>query len=314
MTFAQLFCTLNKSLTRRISYLDRMLDRPPKLLCPTCGTAIDFEKMACEKGHVVAKRNGVYQVIEEELQPKLKAWLKDLKVFREKWPSSKIPTDLYEYLPSRAESDDVDIWIKRQEDLDWIRKQVTGRSSLDVLDLGAWNCWLSNNLTKDGHRVIACDYFDDLYDGLGARVHYKNPAWWSLQIEVDRPELWDEQFDLIIFNHNFDYFGDAIAVVRGYMELLKPGGILLLMGCHFYVDETGVKKMVELHNREFKKASGLDIFVKPSKGYVTYEDRNVLSSMGFDFSPPRRGLWERMKQKAFNMFEVHNANGIYIKP
>lgn len=46
---------------------------------------------------------------------------------------------------------------------------------LDILDLGAGNCWMSYRLALRKHRPVALDIFSDQRDGLGAVRHYPVP-------------------------------------------------------------------------------------------------------------------------------------------
>jgi hypothetical protein len=43
---------------------------------------------------------------------------------------------------------------------------------LDVLDLGAGNCWMSYRLSLRKHKPVALDIFTDALDGLTAARHY----------------------------------------------------------------------------------------------------------------------------------------------
>src|SRR5271163_3708142 len=47
--------------------------------------------------------------------------------------------------------------------------------TLDVLDLGAGNCWMSYRLSLRKHRPVAFDIFADAMDGLRAARHYGQP-------------------------------------------------------------------------------------------------------------------------------------------
>ena len=83
--------------------------------------------------------------------------------------------------------------------------------SLDILDIGAGNGWLSYRLTLRGHRCAAVDLLDNHWDGLGAAHHYLSnltTPFAVLQAEMDRLPFADSQFDLVIFNASFHYSTD----------------------------------------------------------------------------------------------------------
>src|SRR5438309_484602 len=47
---------------------------------------------------------------------------------------------------------------------------------LDILDLGAGNCWMTYRLMLRNHRAVALDIFNDPLDGLRARRFYPFPV------------------------------------------------------------------------------------------------------------------------------------------
>ena len=98
------------------------------------------------------------------------------------------------------------MWNQRHHEMIFIRKELHPYTGLKILEIGAWNNWLTNKLIFDRQQVVAVDYFDDEFDGLGARKHYNHPNWSSIQMDPEYPELIDNSFDVIIFNHNLPYF------------------------------------------------------------------------------------------------------------
>ena len=88
-------------------------------------------------------------------------------------------------------------------------EQRTNRP-LDILDLGAGNCWLSYRLSLRGHRAIAVDIFADEEDGLGGAPHYAASF-------ADRGErlrshvpLLASSIDMAIFNASLHYSTDYV--------------------------------------------------------------------------------------------------------
>src|ERR1700735_2552916 len=51
-------------------------------------------------------------------------------------------------------------------------KETLEQRPLDILDLGAGNCWLSHRLSLRKNLPVAIDIFDDPRDGLAAARHY----------------------------------------------------------------------------------------------------------------------------------------------
>ena len=73
-----------------------------------------------------------------------------------------------------------------------------------VLDLGAGNGWLAYQLSRRGHSVVAVDWSDDEFDGLGALCHYAATLA-ACHADFAALPFADAQFDLIVFNAALHY-------------------------------------------------------------------------------------------------------------
>ncbi|MBI3536115.1 MAG: class I SAM-dependent methyltransferase [Chloroflexi bacterium] len=102
-----------------------------------------------------------------------------------------------------------------------------------VLDVGAGNGWLANQLAARGHRVAAVDLRDDARDGLGARRNYFF-AFECYQAEFERLPFAPAQFDLVIFNASLHYAASLAETLQEASRILAPIGKILLVDSPFY--------------------------------------------------------------------------------
>ena len=129
---------------------------------------------------------------------------------------------------------------------------------LDVLDLGAGNCWLSHRLSLRGHRPVAVDIFGDERDGLRAARHYPNrfPA---IEADFDHLPLPAETFDLAIFNASFHYSTDYVRTLSEVRRCLRPSGSFVILDTPIYRLREHGARMVEEKHAAFLKALRLPV-------------------------------------------------------
>ena len=115
----------------------------------------------------------------------------------------------YRRLPEvSADDPQRSIWRLRQQSFETLMSQVIGPLEealgriLTVVDAGAGNGWLSNQLACRGHRVVAVDIQDDRRHGLGAHVHY-HTSFVPVKTSFDRLPLDDGAVDVVVFNASF---------------------------------------------------------------------------------------------------------------
>lgn len=89
-----------------------------------------------------------------------------------------------------------------------------------ILDLGAGNCWLSNQLSAKGLDVAAVDLSIDARDGLGAHIHY-DESFVPVQADFNALPFYAGQFQLAIFNASFHYAVDPEWVLNEVKRVLQ---------------------------------------------------------------------------------------------
>ena len=188
---------------------------------------------------------------------------------------------IYPHLPDVLKDDPE--WAARAGDLVFMRELVPNQPVLRILDIGAWNGWLSYHLAKSGHRVAAVDYFIDEFDGLAAVKHYPED-WFPIQMDLEDLELIRTRFDLVILNRCVQFFTDPIELVRDAMALVRTGGRLVITGLAFFRDSRSKKSDMELLETEYGSL-GLSFF-KPVRGYLDMSDREQLQALNITLHAP----------------------------
>lgn len=142
--------------------------------------------------------------------------------------------------------------------------------SLDVLDLGAGNCWLSYRLALRQHKPVALDIFTDPMDGLKAARHY-DVCFPLLEAEFDHLPFRSASFDLAIFNASIHYSADYRRTLGELRRCLRPAGHFVIIDSPVYrVREDGERMRAERHN-DFEKRYGFRSDALPSLEYFDEE-------------------------------------------
>ena len=137
---------------------------------------------------------------------------------------------------------------------------------LDVLDLGAGNCWMSYRLSLRKHRPVALDIFTDAMDGLGAARHYGR-RFSRLEAEFDQLPFRSSCFDLAIFNASIHYSTDYQRTLNELRRCLRPAGRFVIIDSPIYaLPDHGEKMRAERHDA-FEKRYGFRSDALPSLEY-----------------------------------------------
>jgi SAM-dependent methyltransferase len=183
-------------------------------------------------------------------------------------------SDYYRALPSCGRSDpNSTMWAMRSTTyscfLQNILEPLEAKESapLDVLDLGAGNCWLSNRLSLRGHRPVALDIFTDERDGLRAARNYSSyfPV---IEADFDHLPLPSSTFDLAIFNASFHYSANYFQTLSEIRRCLRPSGNFVILDSPMYRQRSHGQRMVEEKHAAFVKRYGFPSDALPSLEFL----------------------------------------------
>ena len=158
----------------------------------------------------------------------------------------------------------------RQRILPWL--EYRNKQGLDILDIGAGNCWMSYRLALRGHRPAAVDLLVNNLDGLGAAHHYLNylPRSFDLfQAEMDRLPFDGAQFDVAIFNASFHYSENYVQTLQEVLRCLRRPAHIFIIDTPFYRDEESAQKMLQERRLKFQNEYGFKSDSIPSREYLT---------------------------------------------
>ena len=107
---------------------------------------------------------------------------------------------------------------------------------LSILDLGCGNGWLSNLLSKQGHRVAGVDQNrHELKQA--ARVFSPNPCLFFIETNIFSAPFMAGTFDVIVLASVIQYFHDLPALLKVLLGYLKPQGEIHILDSPLYSDE-----------------------------------------------------------------------------
>jgi SAM-dependent methyltransferase len=127
------------------------------------------------------------------------------------------------------------------------------RRPLNILDLGAGNCWLSNRLARRLHVPVAVDIFTDDLDGLGAARHYPISIQ-TIESDFDEIPVQSGSFDLAIFNASLHYSTYYVRTLTEAKRCLHPEGSIVILDSPIYDRfEDGMRMVKEKHELFFQR-------------------------------------------------------------
>lgn len=153
------------------------------------------------------------------------------------------------------------------------------KSKGQVLEIGAWNGWLTHHIARAGYDVIAADYSAHPSDGLGAKQYY-SVDWLAIQMDLSDLSIFDPCFDVVIINHGLHLFPDPVSYVEQARTRLKPGGKLILLNLTFFRDPSQRKAQFTTVSETFQQKYGVPMLLKPSRGYMDFDDKAKLEAAG----------------------------------
>ena len=247
------------------------------LRCPECHQPL--QGLRCPNQHTYAVEDGVLVLLNAAFRQRLQPFNLRLEQYRAAEGKRLLDPGVYEQLPGAQAVRGNFEWRLRRYDLALIRDLLRRRPRQRILDIGAWNGWLSHRLAADGHALTAIDYFTDRFDGLGARAFYST-EWQAIQMDLTDLSPLDQTFDVVVLNRCLQFFSDPAQYVAQASQKVAPGGLLIATGLAFYADPTDKARQVRALQEAYRRQYAADIFLNPTKGYLDFADRAQLTARG----------------------------------
>ena len=282
-------------------------------LCPNCRQALEPASLVCRNGHRFARVQGVLALLEESFGRQLEGFLVPLSSMRADEGKHILDMAAYERLPfGQQRSGDAAWqaeWRLRQYDLAIVLKLLGRRPRQRILDVGAWNGWLSHRLAARGHAVTAVDYFADEHDGLRARKHYST-VWEAIQMDLRDLSTLNRTFDVVIVNRCLQFFPDPLACAAGAQQRVGPGGLLIVTGLQIFRVAGEKARSVEAERQAYRNRYAAEMFLFPTRGYLDSTDEQRLRELGVAFYGYLQ-LWPASIKAAFRKTRPRHYYGMW---
>lgn len=254
------------------------------LRCPVCGATLNVEATGCLQGHAIDRGPGdVIRLMTPDFAARVDRFELALADHLSGQGRARLRPEDYADLPARPAARGIPAWVSRAHDLEIVRPCAPPGAGLRVLDLGAWNGWLSDALSRAGHIATAVSFFGGTEDGLGARGRYLNPAWTAIQMDEDRLDLIDETFDLVIINRSLHAAPDPVERLRAAVRLLRPGGRVIATGLPIYRDPSRRAAEFARTAAAFEARHGVPYRLVPGRDWLGPAEVKGLARVGAAF-------------------------------
>ena len=237
--------------------------------------------MQCEAGHRYSDEAGVLRLVTPEFGLRVAGLEAALAKQRATRPVLD-PAD-YDQLPQAMADHDRE-WRVRAEDVHTISRLLPPGQSLSILDVGAWNGWLSHRLATEGHSVLAADYFPGAPDGLAAKAYFTS-RFDAVQIDLTDLDPLGREFDLAVINHGLAFFSDPHAQLREVLSRVRAGGTLVVLGLKFFRRPAQRADRVRQMRADFAARFATELFLQPTRGLLDVADRRRLEKAGLCIRP-----------------------------
>jgi SAM-dependent methyltransferase len=258
-----------------------LIQLPLSLGCPKCHSALEAlsnDEMRCpEDGLCYRCVEGIWRFLLPERQAYFEKFVEEYETVRAAERRGSDDAAYYRGLPfTDLSGRRIAEWRIRATSFRAILTELViplekrRTRQLKILDLGAGNGWLSNQLSQRGHILAAVDLQTNSQDGLGALKYYEGSIL-SLQAEFEHLPLTCGQIDVAIFNASFHYATRYFDTLREILRILTPGGLVAILDTPVYRDSESGRQMVQERQAQFTRLYGFPSDSIPSENYLTEE-------------------------------------------
>jgi SAM-dependent methyltransferase len=269
--------------------------------CPRCRG--DLEKLAegelhCLKDQITFKKvDGIWRFLLPERENHYARFISDYEAIRHSEGRGSPNPSYYRSLPfqdlSGRFSNDWKIRATSFRELERLTASYFHTNqSIHMVDLGAGNGWLSNQIALRGHRVTAIDLLTNIEDGLGTWKYYES-RFTPVQAEFVHLPFFDRSVSMVLFNASFHYSESYEQTLLEALRILQPDGLVVVMDSPVYHGAESGRQMALERKMDFISKHGFASDSIRSENYLTYDRMDELSrKMGvqWDHIRPFYGL------------------------
>ncbi len=266
------------------------------LACPRCHALLEetdaFTKRCPNDGLTFHQVDDIWRMLLPEREAHFARFVSDYETVRRAEGRGSKDTSYYRTFPYHNSAD----WKIRARSFDAFMQtlKVFERplGSLNILDMGAGNGWLSNRLATRGHAVAAVDLTVNDFDGLGCHKFYET-KFTPIQAEFDHLPFADGSQDIVLFNASLHYSTDYEATLREALRALTETGLLVVLDSPVYRDPASGAEMVREREAQFSQRYGFASNSLGSENYLTYARLEELAralDISWKFVTPFYGL------------------------
>jgi len=255
---------------------------------------------------VLDKKDEVFQFLSTKLAHKLNEYLPAFEKYRSVIESSIIDPNEMAGLPYNQSTR---LWTERVKDIEFLQPKIKDQS--EILEVGGWNGWLTNWLSKK-NSVTSIDYFINERDGLKARKHYKNANWTSIQCAPSSIQFMESKFDYIIFNRGIQFYANLPELIRICQAKINPGGSIIITGLNFYTKSSSHVENYDQVAAEFQRNHGISFYIEPPfRKALNYSDKDTFKQCGMHLLRQTPRL-NHLKNKLITKSKGSLYHGIWV--
>jgi SAM-dependent methyltransferase len=277
--------------------------------CPKCHSILEItgtDKLHCPADNLTFERvDGIWRFLLPQRSEYYARFVKDYEAVRRFEGRGSADKYYYRSLPYFTSND----WQIRATSFKALLEKVIvpcekNKSPLQILDLGAGNSWLSNQLASRGHEIAAVDLTVNDFDGLGCYRFY-DTSFLSFQAEFDHLPFPDRLFDLVLFNASFHYSTNYEETLYEAHRVSGDNGKIVVLDSPVYHDVNSGERMVREREEQFTRQYGFPSNGLKSENFLTYRRMSELGSkLGITWNRIRpyyglawatRPLWARLR-------------------
>jgi SAM-dependent methyltransferase len=268
------------------------------LRCPHCGSQVgntarvgfsEAQALICSYCFAALRcREGVWDALPEGRGEHYADFIANYERIRALEGRGSRNPEFYLALPYRdVTGRNQDQWTIRGRSYQCLEERIVANlektfgTPLDVLDIGAGNCWLSYRLALRGHRPVAVDLLENPLDGLGAASHYASRVpklFPRFRAESENLPFAGQQFDLAIFNASFHYAEDYTRTLGEALRCLRRPGCVVICDTPWYRREESGEAMLRERRASFQAQFGLASDALRSREFLTDDRLHNLAS------------------------------------